>query len=702
MPGLKLPDYTALGTPEAPHSTNSDATYDATQPAKAMEQMGVTVTGAGNNLQDMVNIAQVNDAMANQLEPKVNAMAQNFYQLQGKQAMDAAPQFTQQMQDTMNNVADTLTGQARTAFMRQAQGKLETENYRASMHAGQQAQKYFTDSSQAVSQNFVNDYSTNLFTDPKSSSDAYNNAMANQALTLQKLGYSQDDPLYKEQMTGMQATLEKARQGAVQDHFLNQPPDLQVKVAMSSPGWPGAETTAQIGHGAPVSNLGGDTVKPYTAQQVSDMQALVAKPSQYDNLFKKYGMEYGVDPQELKLHAAAESTMNPNADNGQAQGLMQLTPATAKSLGVTDPFDPEQSIMGAAKLMQQQSSATGGNTSNADMLYYAGSENKEGPNTKQYAANLAAVRGTSAGTQYAQNDNTINDASSPAAQQPKYLGQPLSYNQASELTKIALANQSQTERLQKSQQEVNDLQIEQGFGPKLDNDTLTAHDVYTSGIAPDKWSKWINQIKDGPQKVDPNSPDVIQQRGILENMKVDDPKGFLSTDLSGYAGKLPATDIEKLQGDQIKMKQGDQSMDAQNKKAKDITDAVADMLPTAWKNNKDEDTAATASAFKGNLISAVNDAQAAGGKPMARDDVRKMASDMLGNVSVKGTLWDSSMPAYQVPAGTAAANIYRGSPSTPYVPEAFRQGFTRAWQTRFGNAPQDSDISSAYLKSVKP
>ena len=34
-----------------------------------------------------------------------------------------------------------------------------------------------------------------------------------------------------------------------------------------------------------------------------------------------------------------------------AQGLMQLMPFTAKDMGVNDPFDPEQNIFGAAKLI---------------------------------------------------------------------------------------------------------------------------------------------------------------------------------------------------------------------------------------------------------------------------------------------------------------------------------------------------------------
>ena len=52
----------------------------------------------------------------------------------------------------------------------------------------------------------------------------------------------------------------------------------------------------------------------------------------------------------LKAIGKAESNFNPKAvSRAGAQGVMQLMPATAASLGVKDSFDPEQNIMGGAK-----------------------------------------------------------------------------------------------------------------------------------------------------------------------------------------------------------------------------------------------------------------------------------------------------------------------------------------------------------------
>ena len=151
-----------------------------------------------------------------------------------------------------------------------------------------------------------------------------------------------------------------------------------------------------VSDGTP-KDMGADTVKPYSAKQVSDMQALVAKPSQFDPLFEKAHAAYpDVAVSDLKLHAAAESSMNPNAvfkdkdGNIISQGLMGIATSNNSKLGVTDPTNAEQSIMAAAKLMHENGATT---TKDADLQYYGG-KNGQGPNSQQYAENLAAVRGS--------------------------------------------------------------------------------------------------------------------------------------------------------------------------------------------------------------------------------------------------------------------------------------------------------------------
>ena len=56
----------------------------------------------------------------------------------------------------------------------------------------------------------------------------------------------------------------------------------------------------------------------------------------------------------IKAVAIAESGMNPNAkSHAGAMGLMQLMPATAAGLGVTDPWDPVQNLTGGATYLRK-------------------------------------------------------------------------------------------------------------------------------------------------------------------------------------------------------------------------------------------------------------------------------------------------------------------------------------------------------------
>lgn len=65
--------------------------------------------------------------------------------------------------------------------------------------------------------------------------------------------------------------------------------------------------------------------------------------------------EFGIDPDEFERLIRAESNFNPSAvSSAGAQGLTQLMPGTAAELGVTDPFDPVQSMYGGASYYKQQ------------------------------------------------------------------------------------------------------------------------------------------------------------------------------------------------------------------------------------------------------------------------------------------------------------------------------------------------------------
>jgi soluble lytic murein transglycosylase-like protein len=95
-------------------------------------------------------------------------------------------------------------------------------------------------------------------------------------------------------------------------------------------------------------------------------------PSQYDAQITAAATKYGIDPALLKGLIRQESNFNASARSGAgAQGLTQLMPSTASSLGV-DPSDPAQAIDGGAKYLKQQLDRFGGDPSKALAAYNAG------------------------------------------------------------------------------------------------------------------------------------------------------------------------------------------------------------------------------------------------------------------------------------------------------------------------------------------
>ena len=108
----------------------------------------------------------------------------------------------------------------------------------------------------------------------------------------------------------------------------------------------------------------------------SDFSSFLGETKSLDEIFDKAAMEYQVPVELLKAIGKAESGFNPNAvSRCGAQGVMQLMPATAKSLGVTDSFDAEQNIMGGAKYISGLLKRYEGNTKLALAAYNAGSGN---------------------------------------------------------------------------------------------------------------------------------------------------------------------------------------------------------------------------------------------------------------------------------------------------------------------------------------
>ena len=82
---------------------------------------------------------------------------------------------------------------------------------------------------------------------------------------------------------------------------------------------------------------------------------------------------HGLDPALVLAVVAVESAFRADAVSPKgAQGLMQLMPATATSLGVADPFDPEQNLEGGSRHLGELIAQYDGDLTRALAAYNAG------------------------------------------------------------------------------------------------------------------------------------------------------------------------------------------------------------------------------------------------------------------------------------------------------------------------------------------
>ncbi|WP_127582698.1 lytic transglycosylase domain-containing protein [Paenibacillus koleovorans] len=116
--------------------------------------------------------------------------------------------------------------------------------------------------------------------------------------------------------------------------------------------------------------------QPLGLQRLAYMLPQLSKTTatnDFDAIVEQASLKYGVDAALIHSVIQAESGYRPNVvSSAGAKGLMQLMDGTAKSLGVSDSFDPIQNVEGGTKYLASLLQRYNGNAAMALAAYNAG------------------------------------------------------------------------------------------------------------------------------------------------------------------------------------------------------------------------------------------------------------------------------------------------------------------------------------------
>ena len=743
-----LPDATALGERPQIQPRTSVASYELPN-MRTAGMAGQQIEGAGNALLQAGSIIeqtnQKYDAISaedafNQLKEKAGALQfdpqSGFAQARGGNAVgqEFNKAYTDQFDGAVAAIGDGLQNQQQKQMFQQ-RAAIASGQFQSSLmqHQAQQTTVFANDTDNATIKNGLSAIAANPYDQVRYDTEMMN-VSASLAAKFQRNGYSA--PMADQERKSITSAALASRVGGMMldnplkasafyhDHELDFDPSTRLSLGSQLKTTTDAQTSradgltayqtaiAKPAPGPLPPDMGADTVKPYDAGTINNLVAAVKAPSQYDAIIKDAATQYNVSPTELKLRMMAESGGNAGAASSQgAGGLMQLTPETATALGVTDRNDPKQSIMAGAKLMAQYGGTVGGDMSKVDQMYY-GPGTPNGPNTKQYVANLASVRQQLFGTPNApMSDADMMGAEgkvvaaakdAAAARRP---GDLVYQDQVVSEARKNWASDLQAIKGKEYSDYSNILGVSVGdSGAKSLSDLTPQMQTTFAALSPQNQHSLMN-LWDSNQRAEDKEDKIVptvetnRKTLALLGQSLNDPLAFKSRDIAADIADLP-------HGSQSQIMNAWVTIDKNMAKGANYQHALSVMkpmmeiskikIPNASEKGS-EKSFDDYNAYTSLLSNAIDGFQTANSRAPTDKEIRDIATPLLGQASITGGSWmgmgNKSVKAFQIQPGDESNAVIPMSP-------AEKTSITARLAQRYGYTPSDSQVQQAKVLSV--